>query len=167
MDTIDDMFRDGTTLYPGSRRVRKSQEKSPAPVPTDEAFADLMDPATWGIPPVRKTIKGKKMTLYTFGSLAAALQRPVITVKLWEKEGRIPAAPFRAEHISGPGGRVGRRYYSQRSINNAQIEFYNRGLLGTRRIDWSLHEDLTEAIAQKWHEEITEFLASTEKGETN
>ena len=101
---------------------------------------------------------GRSMTLYTLGALANALQRPIITVRLWENMGRLPEAPFRAEHVKGPGGKVGRRYYSQRSINEAQLEFYKRGLLGAQRIEWAGHEDLTEAIAQRWAAEIEEFL---------
>lgn len=158
MDTIDEMFA-GNPLYPGSRRVRKAYEKTERAQSPDVALSELMDPASWGLPPVKKKIMGKPMTLYTLGALANALQRPIITIRLWENMGRLPEAPFRAEHVAGPGGKVGRRYYSQRSINEAQLEFYQRGLLGAPRIEWSDHEDLTEAIAARWQTEVEEFLA--------
>jgi hypothetical protein len=157
MDVIDEMF-DGPALYPGSKRTRKAYEKTEIADAPGQALSALMDPATWGIPPVQKTIQGKPMTLYTLGALANALQRPIITIRLWENMGRLPEAPFRAEHVAGPGGKVGRRYYSQRSINEAQLEFYKRGVLGAPRIEWSDHEDLTEAIAFRWQKEIEDFL---------
>ncbi len=159
-DRIDEMFGQGAdpTLYPGSRHTRAAVEKSTMSVP-GTSLSDLLDPASWGIPPVQKKIMGKPITLYTLGALANALQRPIVTLRLWEAQGRIPSAPYRAEHVSGPGGKVGRRYYSQRNINDAQMEFYRRGLLGAHRIEWADHEDLVEAVAQRWQEDIDEFLS--------
>ena len=74
-------------------------------------------------------MNGREVQLYTFGALCAALDRPQVTVRLWETSRYLPPAPFRAEHIPGKGGTTGRRYYPLEAIT-ACLEEFQSGAFG-------------------------------------
>jgi hypothetical protein len=153
-DSFDELFREAMPLYPGSKTVIRSARTGSFTV---SKAIDLFDPLNWGHKPITKTVGGKDVDLYTFGALCAALDRPPVTVRLWETNGYLPTAPFRAEHIPGKGGTSGRRYYPLEAIQAAIEEFFKRGLLGASRVEWSQHEDLTAAIADRWSQIVESF----------
>lgn len=53
-------------------------------------------------------INGKKVELFTIGALASELGRENQTIRLWEKQGKIPEATYRTE--------TGQRLYSKGQI---------------------------------------------------
>jgi hypothetical protein len=70
---------------------------------------------------------------------------------MWEKKGYIPLAPYRLRSKSLNGKKVnGNRVYTRKLIDIAIEEFSRRGLLGTARVEWSQHEDLTADIVSRW-----------------
>ena len=51
--------------------------------------------------------------------------------------------------------RQGNRVYTRALIESAIEEFSKRGLLGSARIEWNEHDDLTEALVERWKEITT------------
>ena len=61
---------------------------------------------------------GTQVEMFTIGSLAQALNRPIITVRHWIKKGYIPASPYRLPTTTDRNGdeRKGRRLYTRPMI---------------------------------------------------
>lgn len=128
-------------FYPGSKTPRK-----PAVVVVDEA-----PPQPWDAKPIIRTIRGREVEFFTIGSLAQALNRAVVSIRLWEKKGYIPKAPFRLpDHKGGKGDRL----YTRSLIEATVAEFDSRNLLAPRtRIKWEgEHKDLTIRLVERWAE---------------
>jgi hypothetical protein len=159
MDDIDALFSDPPApTYPGSRQVVKSHLTKKSGIKVMRAI-ELFDPDTWGKATI-KQVGGRDVALYTIGALAKALDRPLVTIRMWESHGYIPIAPFHADHVPGKGGTTGRRYYPKEAIVAALEEFHSRGLLGTRRIEWSEFPDLPVALADRWRKIVLDFEAA-------
>ena len=143
-DFIESMFKDVDDYYPGSKRKRKVKVE-----PKKEVEPD----ASWDARPRVTTLpSGKDIELFTIGALAAALGRPVITIRAWLKEGYLPAAPYRLpakKNVNG-GDHQGRRLYSRAMVEKVVELFAKAGLLYVKRIDWSLHRQLSNEIAEAW-----------------
>jgi hypothetical protein len=143
-DFIESMFKDVDDYYPGSKRKRKVKVE-----PKKEVEPD----ASWDARPRVTTLpSGKDIELFTIGALAAALGRPVITIRAWLKEGYLPAAPYRLpvkKNING-NDHQGRRLYSRAMVEKVVELFGKAGLLYVKRIDWSLHRQLSNEIAEAW-----------------
>lgn len=109
----------------------------------------------WDADPIIKTVKGAETELFTISSLALALEKQVVTIRLWEKKGYIPTAPYRLRSKQLNGKKVnGNRVYTRKQIEIAIEEFTRRGLLGSARVEWKKHEDLTDALVRRWKETI-------------
>lgn len=143
-DFIESMFSDVDDYYPGSKRKRKEKVQ-----PKHEVEPD----ASWDAKPRITTLpNGTDIELFTIGALAAALGRPVITIRAWLKEGYLPAAPYRLpakKNINGDDHQ-GRRLYSRAMVEKVVELFAKAGLLYVKRIDWSLHRQLSNEIAEAW-----------------
>lgn len=161
-DPLDDIFADmPERTYPGSRQVirPKAKEEKVRAASASRAMA-LLDPADWPTRPVKHRVGSQYVELYPVGCLAAALERSVPAIRVWESKRYIPPAPFRIEHIPGKGGVTGRRYYNYDSIAVAVEEFYKRRLLGSGiRINWSQHGDLHDAIGRRWAQIASQYLS--------
>lgn len=90
--------------------------------------------------------------MFTIGAIAAALGRPVITIRAWIKEGYLPASPYRLPSKKDANGKEhqGRRLYSRAMVEKAVELFDRAGLLYTKRIDWELNRQLSSEIAEAW-----------------
>ena len=89
--------------------------------------------------------------MFTIGALAQALEKQIVTVRLWERKGYIPRAPYRLRAKTLKGQKTGgNRVYTRALIEATVDEFAKRGLLGTARVEWGQHEDLTEALVSRW-----------------
>ena len=144
-DFIEKSFADLDDFYPGSKRKRKPiVEKSPEVVPD----------ANWDAKPYKKTLpNGRDLEMFTIGALANALGRPVITIRAWIKEGYLPAAPYRLPTVKNVKGEdhAGRRLYSRAMVEKLVEIFTSAGLLEVKRIEWSLHRQLPQEIAEAWN----------------
>jgi hypothetical protein len=111
----------------------------------------------WDSDPIIKTLQGVETELFSIGALATALEKKVVTIRLWEKKGYIPLAPYRLRSKSLQGKKVnGNRVYTRALIEIAIEEFNRRGLLGTARVEWSQHSDLTDALVSRWRDSVSQ-----------
>jgi hypothetical protein len=144
-DEIDKLFGSLDDYYPGSKRKRRAPDPNVKP-------RKVSTPESWDVDPQVKTLpNGKVIELFSAGSLGLALNRPVVTLRLWERKGYIPRAPYRLKSMMVKGvKKPGWRMYS-RTIVEATIEsFQSRGLLEAPRIDWNRHHDLSIELMEKW-----------------
>ena len=90
--------------------------------------------------------------MFTAGALANALGRPFITIRKWNEEGYLPSSPYRLPTTTDKHGKehMGRRLYSRAMIEMAVELFRKAGLLHVKRIEWSLHQNLSNEIAEAW-----------------
>jgi hypothetical protein len=143
-DLIDSMFSDVDQYYPGSKRKRK-----PVVAKKPEVELDL----NWDAKPIKKTLpNGRDLEMFTIGAIAAALGRPVITLRAWIKEGYLPAAPYRLPSTKDVNGKEhqGRRLYSRAMVERVVEILRTAGLLEIKRIEWSLHRQVSIDIAEAW-----------------
>jgi hypothetical protein len=144
-DAVDKIFGGLDDYYPGSKRKRR--EKDP-----NAKVRKVSTPGAWDAEPQVKTLpNGSVLELFSAGSLGLALNRPLVTLRLWERKGYIPRAPYRLKSITVNGvKKPGWRMYS-RAVVEATIEsFQSRGLLDAPRIDWNRHPDLSFELMEKW-----------------
>jgi hypothetical protein len=142
---------EGLDRAPGSKQKRREVTE----VAKKRKSKALGESNGWDKDPVIKLIKGVETELFTIGALAQALEKTVVTIRLWEKKGYIPAAPYRLRSKSLNGNKVnGNRVYTRALIEIAIEEFNRRGLLGSARVEWTLHEDLTDVIVERWKSEL-------------
>lgn len=143
---------EGLDRAPGSKQKRR--ESTPvADVRRKKAFGESNG---WDENPIIKSLKGVETEVFTIGALALALEKKIVTIRLWEKKGYIPGAPYRLRSKSLNGKKVmGNRVYTRELIEIAIEEFQKRNLLGTARVEWSKHEDLTDAIVSRWKDSLS------------
>jgi len=100
-----------------------------------------------------KLLNGQETEVFTISALADALEKKVVTIRLWEKKGYIPTAPYRLRSKKLNGNKVnGNRLYTRELIDIAIEEFGKRGLLGSARVEWSQLGELTSILMYRWRE---------------
>jgi hypothetical protein len=147
-DFIDQTF--GDLYYPNSKRKRRE--------PVIKEIKEVL----WDSHPRPTTLpNGIEIDLFTIGALAKALDRPVVTLKLWMNEGHLPTSPYRLPTKTDKLGkeRQGRRLYSRSMIESAINTFTKFGVLHVKRIDWSKYREVTEEIAKAWEQSLAEETA--------
>lgn len=154
-DAVDRMFRDLDDYYPGSKRKRRGIDPVVA-----EREAKKAASVGWDADPQLKTLpNGKELELFSAGAMATALGRPLVTLRLWERRGYIPRAPYRLRSMIVKGEKKpGWRMYSRAIVEATLESFQSRGLTEAKRIDWDKHHDLTIELVEKWrviHEQET------------
>jgi hypothetical protein len=141
-DLINNLFSGVDEFYPGSKRKRKEPKQE----------EEVTFP-TWDTnPKVRTLPSGKDIEMFTIGALALALNRPIITIRTWIKEGYLPSAPYRLPAKKDKHGKdhQGKRLYSRAMVEVAVELFTKAGVLTTKRIDWSNYQQLSNEIADAW-----------------
>ena len=142
-DFIDSMFADLDDFYPGSKRKRKE-------APKKEEVTSI----AWDLNPTKRTLpNGKDVEMFTIGALANALNRPIITLRKWIKEGHLPSSPYRLPTTKNRygGDHQGKRLYSRAMVEAAIELFAHAGVLTTKRIDWSKHKGLSNDLLSTWN----------------
>jgi hypothetical protein len=152
-EAFDKLFGDLEEYYPGSKRKRR------APDPNAKK-KEISTPGMWDKDPQVKTLpNGKVLELFSAGAMALALNRPLVTLRLWERKGYIPRAPYRLKSMMVNGvKKPGWRMYSRTIVEETIKSFQSRGLLDAPRIDWNRHPDLSFELMEKWtriHDEET------------
>lgn len=138
---------EGLDRVPGS----KQQRRESTPVADKRRKQALGESNGWDANPILKTLQGVETEVFTIGALAHALDKKIVTIRLWEKKGYIPIAPYRLRSKTLNGQKVnGNRVYTRRLIEIAIEEFTRRGLLGSARVEWSQLDDLTDALVVRW-----------------
>lgn len=147
-DEIEKAFAD-LEYIPGSKRKRREPDPKVSRRKVGESNG-------WDETPIIKTLGGKETEVFTIGALAQALEKSIVSVRLWERKGYIPRAPYRLRSKTLKGQKTGgNRVYTRALIEATIEEFSKRGLLGTARVEWGQHDDLTDALVKRW-KEITE-----------
>lgn len=142
---------EGLDRAPGSKQKRRE----PTELATKRKKKALGESNGWDEKPVVKYFKGTDTDFFTIGSLAQALEKSVVTIRSWEKHGYIPTTPYRFKAKSLNGKKVnGNRAYTRKLVEIAIEEFATRGLLGSARVEWSLHHSLTDALVRRWTEAL-------------
>lgn len=143
-DEVDKLFSDLDEYYPGSKRKRR--EPNPNAIPAKQLST------AWDSEPQLKTLpNGKSIELFSAGALSLALNRPLVTLRLWERKGYIPRAPYRLKSVVVDGvKKPGWRMYSRAIIETTIESFQSRELLGAPRVDWNRYPDLSIELMEKW-----------------
>jgi len=140
---------EGLDRVPGSKQKRRE----PSQLSEKRKKKVMGETNGWDSDPIVKSVKGVETELFTISALALALEKEIVTIRLWEKKGYIPNAPYRLRSKSLNGKKVnGNRVYTRELIEIAIEEFASRRLLGSARVEWKKHEDLTEALVRRWKE---------------
>jgi hypothetical protein len=143
---------DGLDYIPGSKKKR-IEDNPKAQTRRKQAAGDFDN--GWADNPIIKTMFGRETEVYTISALAQALDKKIVTIRLWEKKGYIPMAPYRLRKKVINGKEVmGNRVYTKDLIEIAIDEFARRGLLGSARVEWNHHQELTDAIVKRWRESV-------------
>lgn len=141
---------DGLERVPGSKQKRREVTE----VAAKKKSKVLGESNGWDANPIVKLVKGVETELFTISALAQALEKQVVTIRLWEKKGYLPGAPYRLRSKSLNGKKVnGNRVYTRPLIEIAIQEFSRRGLLGSARVEWSKHQNLTDDIVKRWKQQ--------------
>ena len=147
-DEIEAAFAD-LEYIPGSKQKRRNPDTKVSRRKNGESNG-------WDNNPIIKTLGGKEVQVFTIGALAQALEKTIVTIRLWERKGYIPRAPYRLRSKTLKGQKTGgNRVYTRALIESAVEEFSKRGLLGSARVEWNQHEDLTDALVKRWKEIIS------------
>jgi hypothetical protein len=147
-DEIEKAFAD-LQYKPGSKQKRR--EVNPQAPRKRRSY----DETVWDENPIVKHLNGKETEVFTIGAMAKALEKSIISIRSWEKKGYLPRAPYRLRSKTLNGEKVGgNRVYTRALIEIAVEEFSKRGLLGTARVEWSQHTDLTLAIVSRWKDSV-------------
>lgn len=142
-DEIAAAFAD-LEYIPGSKKKRRE----PDPKVSQRKSVGNSD---WDARPIMKTLGGEEVEVFTISALAQALGKQIVTIRLWERKGYIPRAPYRLRSKSLKGQKTGgNRVYTRALIESAIEEFNRRGLLGSARVEWGQHENLTNVLVQRW-----------------
>jgi len=153
MRSDEDILRafEGLDTAPGSRHARRADTPE-AQKKRKQAFGESNG---WDENPVIKTLNGVETELFTIGALATALEKQIVTIRLWEKKGYIPIAPYRLRSKELNGQKVkGNRVYTRELIEITIEEFERRGLIGSARVEWSKLRDLTSVLLDRWSEAV-------------
>jgi len=144
-DVVDKMFKDLDEFYPGSKRKRR-------PVNPQAQKRKPKEEGAWDSEPmIKKLPNGKEIELFSAGALCLALNRPLVTLRLWERKGYIPRAPYRLRSMMVNGvKKPGWRMYSRAIIESTILSFESRELLEAPRIDWNRHPDLSIELMENW-----------------
>lgn len=142
---------EGLDRAPGSKQKRREVTE----VAKKRKAKILGESNGWDANPIIKTLKGVETEVFTIGALAQALEKQIVTIRLWEKKGYIPIAPYRLRSKNLNGKKVnGNRVYTRELIELTIEEFAKRKLLGSARVEWNQHHDLTEALVQRWKDAL-------------
>jgi hypothetical protein len=144
-DEFDKLFKDLDDYYPGSKRKRRKPDPNVKP-------RKVSTPNAWNVDPQVKALpNGKVIELFSAGAMAIALGRPLVTLRLWERKGYIPRAPYRLKSMIVKGvKKPGWRMYSKAIVEATIESFQSRGLLEAPRVDWNRHHDLSIELMEKW-----------------
>lgn len=143
-DLVEDMFAGLDDFYPGSRHKRRQGAEVKVSKTTEK---------TWDKNPYVKTLpSGEDVEMFTIGALADALGRPIPTIRMWMKEGKIPPSPYRLPTKKDKNGEdhKGRRLYTRDMIEAAIKLFAEAGIIDRPHIDWSQHRLVTQKLNETW-----------------
>jgi hypothetical protein len=144
-DPLDRLFAELDDYYPGSKKKRR-------PLNPQAKKPKVKEEGSWDASPQVKTLpNGNVVELFSAGAFALALGRPLVTVRLWERRGYIPRAPYRLKSMLVDGvKKPGWRMYSRDMVEATVKAFEARGLMEAPRIDWNRYSELSIELMETW-----------------
>lgn len=141
-DIVENLFED--VFYPGSKKKRSQPKPKEPAIREDSEF----QPRNITLP------NGKVVEMFTIGALAEAINRPLITLRLWMTEGHLPLSPYQLPATVNKNGKEhnGKRLYSRKMIEAAVEVFTRFGVLHVKRIDWVNNSKITTELTRIWNE---------------
>jgi len=145
-DPVDRRYAELDEVYPGSKKKRRPLN------PEAKKHKAAKEEGSWDSEPqVKKLPNGSVVELFSAGAFALALGRPLVTIRLWERKGYIPRAPYRLKSIVVDGvKKPGWRMYSRDIVEATIKAFEARVLMEAPRIDWNRHTDLSIELMETW-----------------
>jgi hypothetical protein len=110
--------------YPGSKQTRKQYQQG---LPGAVTPGKDGSPGSLGTPRLF-TAGARDVEMFTVGQLARAVGRKSVSIRRWEQEGIIPAAPFFKRGIDNDA-RGQRRYYSRAHVEGIMRIAEEEGIL--------------------------------------
>lgn len=144
-DPVDRLFAELDDYYPGSKKKRR-------PLNPQAKKPKIKEEGSWDSSPQVKTLpNGNVVELFSAGAFALALGRPLVTIRLWERRGYIPRAPYRLKSMLVDGvKKPGWRMYSRDMVESTIRAFEARGLMEAPRIDWNRYSELSIELMETW-----------------
>ena len=144
-DPLDRLLSELDAYYPGSKKKRR-------PLNPQAKKPKAQEEGSWDANPQVKTLpNGSVVELFSAGAFALALGRPLVTVRLWERKGYIPRAPYRLKSMLVDGvKKPGWRMYSRDMVESTIKAFEARGLMEAPRIDWNRYSELSIELMETW-----------------
>jgi len=144
-DPVDRLLSELDDYYPGSKKKRR-------PLNPQARKPKVQEEGSWDSSPQVKTLpNGSVVELFSAGAFALALGRPLVTVRLWERKGYIPRAPYRLKSMLVDGvKKPGWRMYSRDMVESTIQAFEARGLMEAARIDWNRYSELSIELMETW-----------------
>ena len=144
-DPLDRLLSELDAYYPGSKKMRR-------PLNPQAKKPKAQEEGSWDANPQVKTLpNGSVVELFSAGAFALALGRPLVTVRLWERKGYIPRAPYRLKSMLVDGvKKPGWRMYSRDMVESTIKAFEARGLMEAPRIDWNRYSELSIELMETW-----------------
>jgi hypothetical protein len=144
-DPVDRLFAELDDYYPGSKKKRR-------PLNPQAKKPEIKEEGSWDASPQVKTLpNGNVVELFSAGAFALALGRPLVTIRLWERRGYIPRAPYRLKSMLVDGvKKPGWRMYSRDMVESTIKAFEARGLMEAPRIDWNRYSELSIELMETW-----------------
>jgi hypothetical protein len=144
-EQIDRLLSELDEYYPGSKRKRR-------PLNPEAKKPKIKEEGAWDLDPQSKKLpNGNVVELFSAGAFSLALGRPLVTIRLWERKGYIPRAPYRLKSpIVNGVKKPGWRMYSREMVESTIKAFEARGLMEAPRIDWNRHTDLSMELMETW-----------------
>lgn len=124
-DAVDDIMDE---FFPGSKRKRRD----PRPVPKKK-------PPAWDIKPRVFQVNGEDVEFFTIGALAQALEKEIVTLRMWIRTGKMPEARFKLppRGDSTFGAKGGQRLWTRDQIEAIAIIAAEEGVLGMKPKDFA------------------------------
>lgn len=144
-DSVDRLLEELDEYYPNSRKKRR-------PLNPKAKLPKVKEVSWDSKPQVKKLPNGNVVELFSVGDLSLALGgKPIVTIRLWERKGYIPSAPYRSKSVIVKGvKKPGNRMYSRAIIEATVAAFEARGLLNAPRIDWDRYSDFSIDLMETW-----------------
>ena len=144
-DPVDRLIAELDEYYPGSKKKRR-------PLNPQAKKPKVIAEGSWDSKPQVKTLpNGNVVELFSAGDFSNALGRPLVTVRLWERKGYIPRAPYRlkspvVDGVKKPGWRM----YSKAIVEATVAAFEAYELIDAPRIDWNKYSSLSIELMETW-----------------
>lgn len=128
-------------FFPGSRTPLPTAEKP------SQKTEQVRPTGIWDTRPTQKVINGETVDFFSIGAVCLALGRPAVTIRLWIRDGHLPAATYR---MPDRNEIKGRRLYTRAQVEQLVKVAEAHGILGATRVIWKEHPTFADDVRAAW-----------------